>query len=107
MLAPGLDAPLRVGKQDWNQEAVDAARQPPSYTPERASAVYAASRAEGGRALWRFMEAQQPHFVANTFLPNVNFGRVLSSPGVTGDAVRQVLHGRIPSNIGPRESSAM
>lgn len=104
---PSLDAPLRVGKQNWNQQAVDAAWQPPSYTPERASAVYAASKIEGERALWRFMEAQRPYIVANAVLPNVDFGRVLSSPGVTGNAVPQVLHGQIPTNIGPRESRAI
>lgn len=76
------------------------------HTLPVASAVYVTSKTGGERALWRFMEEQRPHFVANTILPNVNLGRILASPGVTGAAVPQVVQGQIPSNIGPRESRA-
>ena len=53
------------------------------------------------------MEEHRPHFLTNAILPNVNMGCVLSSPDVTGAAVPDVLHGRIPSNVGPRESRAI
>lgn len=66
-----MNAPLRVGKEDWNQQSVDIAWQPPPYTSDGASAVYAASKTEGERALWRLLEEQRPHFVANAILPNV------------------------------------
>lgn len=41
--------------------------------------------------------------MVNAILPNVNMGRVLASPGVTGNAVVRALNGEIPSNIGPRK----
>lgn len=106
VLFPKLNTPLTVGKEDWNQEAIDRAWEPPPYTLERASSVYAASKTESEKALWQFVKEERPHFVVNTILPNVNMGRILSSPGVTGGAVLQVLKGEIPSNIGPRKFGA-
>jgi nucleoside-diphosphate-sugar epimerase len=103
VLLPKLNTPLTVGKEDWNQEAIDRAWEPPPYTLERASTVYAASKTEGEKALWQFVKEEKPHFVVNAILPNVNMGRILSSPGVTGAAVLHVLKGEIPSNIGPRK----
>ncbi|KAI9703368.1 MAG: hypothetical protein M1836_007936 [Candelina mexicana] len=103
VLFPQLNTPLTVGKEDWNQEAIDRAWQPPPYTLERGYSVYAASKSEGEKALWQFVKEEKPHFVVNAILPNVNMGKILSSPGVTGAAVLQVLKGEIPSNIGPRK----
>jgi nucleoside-diphosphate-sugar epimerase len=105
VLLPSLDAPLSVDKGTWNHACIKAAWAPPPYTPDRVTAVYAASKAEGELALWEFMRTEKPQFVANAILPNVNMGRILSSPGVTGDAVRQVADGKIPTNIPPRESN--
>lgn len=103
VLLPKLNTTFTVGKEDWNQQAVDRAWEPPPYTPERASAVYAASKTEGEQALWQFVKEEKPHFVVNAILPNVNMGRIISTPGVTGVAVLQVAKGEIPSNIGPRK----
>jgi nucleoside-diphosphate-sugar epimerase len=103
VLMPSLDKPLTVGKQDWNEDSVQRAWEPPPYTAERAADVYAASKTEGETALWEFMKNEKPRFVANAILPNVNMGRILSSPGVTGDAVLRVLRGELPNNIGPRK----
>lgn len=103
VLLPSLNTPLTVGKEDWNNEAIDRAWEPPPYTPERASSVYSASKAEGEKALWQFVKEEKPHFVVNAILPNVNMGKILSSPSVTGGAVLQVLKGEIPSHIGPRK----
>lgn len=102
VLLPKLNTPLTVGKEDWNQEAIDKAWEPPPYTLKRAFSVYAASKTEGEKALWQFVKEEKPHFVVNVILPNVNMGKILSSPGVTGAAVLQVLKGEIPSNIGPQ-----
>jgi nucleoside-diphosphate-sugar epimerase len=104
VLLPSLNTPLTVGKDDWNLEAIDRAWEPPPYTIERATSVYAASKTEGEKALWQFVKEEKPHFVVNAILPNVNLGRILSSPGVTGGAVLQVLKGEIPSHIGSRKS---
>ena len=103
VLLPKLNTPLMVGKEDWNQEAVDRAWEPPPYTLERALSVYAASKTQGEKALWQFVNEEKPHFVVNAILPNVNMGKILSSHGVTGAAVLQVLKGEIPPNIGPRK----
>ena len=49
--------------------------------------VYSASKVEGENALWKFVKEEKPKFVANTILPNLNFGRIL--PGRSaGSGVR-------------------
>ncbi|KAF2430771.1 NAD(P)-binding protein [Tothia fuscella] len=102
VLMPSLDRCLRVGKKDWNEDSIKKAWESPPYTVERAVDVYAASKTEGERALWEFVKDEKPAFVANAILPNVNMGGILSSPGVTGDAVLRVSRGEIPKNIGPQ-----
>ena len=63
----------------WNQEAIDAAWAPPPYTPERRWDVYAASKTKAEQELWKFMrEHEGVGFIANTVLPNANFGPFLS-----------------------------
>lgn len=101
VLDPSLNVPLTVGKQTWNLKSIDRAWAPPPYLPDRAGAVYAASKTEGEKALWQFVKEEKPRFVVNAILPNVNMGRILSSPGVTGGAVIQVFKGEVPG-IGPR-----
>lgn len=44
--------------------------------PERAWAVYGASKAQSEQAAWKFMDEKKPHFVFNSILPNANFGPV-------------------------------
>lgn len=46
--------------------------------------VYAASKTEGEKALWKFMKEKKPHFQANAVLPNANTGRILQALGGTG-----------------------
>lgn len=49
----------------WNEDAVKAAWAPPPYEQDRLMAVYAASKVEGEKACWRFMEENKPHFTFN------------------------------------------
>lgn len=77
VLAPSLNTPLKVGKQDRNQQAVDAAWQWPPYPSDRAFSVYAASKTGGEPAFWHLIEEQRLHFAVNAILPNVNLCRVL------------------------------
>lgn len=39
--------------------------------------MYGASKTEGERAVWKFVQEQKPAFVANAVLPNCNFGKIL------------------------------
>jgi len=92
---PHANVAKQVTADSWNSEAVDAAWAPPPYTPERAFMVYGASKVEGERALWKFVQDHKPHFVANAVLPNFNMGKVLDSTGATGAAVPKLLSGEI------------
>lgn len=102
-LLPHPNKELTVSKTDWNQEALDIAYAPPPFNADRAFPVYAASKVEGEKALWKFMKEQNPGFVANSVLPNMNIGKILpgGSAGATGKAIPTVYNGEIPP-IGPR-----
>lgn len=64
----------------WNQEAIDAAWAPPPYNAGRRWDVYGASKTQAEQELWKFIrEHKSISLVANTVLPNGNFGPFLSS----------------------------
>ena len=92
-LFPVLNKEITVGVNDWNQDALDAAWAPPPYTPERAFAVYAASKVAGEKAFWKFFEDKKPNFVGNAVLPNFNVGRILTNGGPTGGSVELLMKG--------------
>lgn len=102
-LLPKLNKEFTVSRDDWNQEALDIAYAPPPYNQDRAFPVYAASKTEGEKALWKFVKEEKPSFVANAVLPNMNIGTVLpgGSAGATGNCVPSVYKGEIPF-IGPQ-----
>lgn len=101
---PGAGRAITVGVDDWCEEAVEEAWKPPPYLPERAFYTYAASKVAGEKALWKFMEAEQPSFVANAVLPFFNLGTILTSGGPTGSIVPTLLRGEVP-DVPPREPS--
>ena len=70
---------FNVTEDSWNEVDVKTAWEPPPYDFSRASAVYGASKVQGERAAWKFMQERNPSFVLNTVLPSVNLGPVLSS----------------------------
>lgn len=100
MPKPGKE--FTVTTDDWNEEAHGVAWAPPPYKQDRAFAVYASSKVEGERAVWKFVQEKQPHFVVNAILPNFNMGKILHSPGPTGVAIPQVLQGK-PQGLPPRK----
>ena len=51
----------------------------PPYLPERAFAVYGASKVEAERAGWEFIRAGDRGFVLNTVLPNFAVGPLLNA----------------------------
>lgn len=97
VLIPKHNKEFSVSADDWNQEAVDIANAPPPYESDRAFAVYAASKTEGERAMWKFVKDEKPGFIANAVLPNFNMGKILSAPGATGGAVPELFKGNLPS----------
>ncbi|KAF3935146.1 Dihydroflavonol-4-reductase [Dactylellina cionopaga] len=97
VLLPQPGKHITVGVDDWNDEAEKLAWAPPPYKPERAFPVYAASKAAGEKAFWKFIKEEKPGFVGNTILPNFNVGRILTSGGPTGSSVSSLLEGKIPN----------
>lgn len=96
---PG-EAGVVVTADTWNDETVHAARHrkgesmgPNSYP----FVVYGASKTEGERALWRFVERERPAFVANSVLPNFNTGRIIGSVSLTGQLPIGILREGVES----------
>lgn len=56
----------------WNETAVKAAWDERTAEEDKGVAVYAASKAEGERQSWKWVEQHQPRFVFNTVLPCFN-----------------------------------
>ncbi|KAI3395333.1 hypothetical protein diail_1446 [Diaporthe ilicicola] len=82
---PGVEGIVATA-DTWDDEAVEAAKTKgteigPNTYP---FLVYAASKTQGERALWRFMKDEKPSFVANSILPDFNLGRIVGSAGATG-----------------------
>lgn len=84
-----------IDTNTWNETSIKAAWAPPPYEDDRAWAVYASSKTEGEKALWKFMEEQKPGFVANAILPNSNYGTILANaqPTTTGKWIRDLYDG--------------
>ena len=79
ILLPKPNVELNVSTEDCNIEAVEEAWKPPPYEPERAWAVYAASKTEAEQRMSEFMKQEKPGFVLNMALPNSNFGQTFSA----------------------------
>ena len=73
-----------VDSSSWNNDILDEAWAPPPYEPDRAYAVYAASKVACERAAWAFMKDQELDFVFNTVLPNYTSGIVLQPMSISG-----------------------
>ncbi|KAH8901544.1 putative NAD dependent epimerase/dehydratase [Thozetella sp. PMI_491] len=67
----------RIDHDTWNEKSLELAWAPPPYTPERAFAVYAASKTAAERALWKFVDDKKPHFTVNSVLPFTILGEPL------------------------------
>ncbi|KFY33710.1 hypothetical protein V494_07393 [Pseudogymnoascus sp. VKM F-4513 (FW-928)] len=72
---PGVS---RIINQDtWNDAAIEQAWAPPPYDLSRGFSVYAASKAQSEKDAWQWYHKYKPHFILNTVLPAMNFGRSL------------------------------
>ncbi|KAH7116577.1 hypothetical protein B0J13DRAFT_459371 [Dactylonectria estremocensis] len=67
----------RISSDTWNEEAIEEAWAPPPYLADRGFTVYAASKAQAERDLWKWYHENKPGFVLNTVLPSMNIGESL------------------------------
>jgi len=106
---PGVE--LTVETDTWDDEAVEVAwkrRGQSIGVNSYPFVVYAASKTEGERAMWKFLEREKPGFVCNSVLPNTNIGKVLEggSTGATGAVMINLFEtGKKAEFIVPRECS--
>jgi len=68
----------------WNDEILEVAWAPPPYEPDRAYAVYAASKVACERAAWEYIQERVPSFTLNTVLPNYTSGMILQPLSIPG-----------------------
>ncbi|CAJ2513042.1 Uu.00g011610.m01.CDS01 [Anthostomella pinea] len=69
-----FNTPYDLTPQSWNTAAVEKAWAPPPYEPSGGVAVYSASKVQAEQAMWKFMDEQNPDFVANSVLPDYVLG---------------------------------
>ena len=73
-----------VNTSSWNDEILEVAWAPPPYGPDRAYAVYAASKVACERAAWEYIQERVPKFILNTVLPNYTSGMILQPLSIPG-----------------------
>ncbi|RVX66878.1 hypothetical protein B0A52_09002 [Exophiala mesophila] len=84
-----------IDEDTWNEAAIAAAWDPNTSNEDLPYNIYAASKTEGEKALWKFVKEFKPRFAVNTVLPAANYGTILA-PEITGSTmgwVRQLLFG--------------
>ena len=88
---------FEITTNDWNEEDFEEAWKDPPYTPDRAWAVYGASKMQAEQAIWKFVKERKPGFVVNTVLPDVTMGEILSEkqPAFTGAWVKSIYEGSL------------
>ena len=93
--SPQVGVPAALTRGSWNEAAVEAAWAPPPYEPARGGKVYAASKAEAERAMFRFADETRPGFAVASVDPFFVLGPVLHERHLQGSAgwVRNVYHG--------------
>ncbi|KAK1253989.1 hypothetical protein MKX08_007984 [Trichoderma sp. CBMAI-0020] len=84
-----------VGRDTWNNWAIEIANAPPPYEASREPAVYSAAKAKAEKAVWDFLEADQPPFAINVVSPFATIGPVLhpNQPGATSLWIKELLQG--------------
>ena len=95
--APKPNVRFEISTENWNDEDVEKAWKEPPYEPDRAWAVYGASKVQAEQAIWKFASERKPAFVVNTVLPNTNMGEILSEkqPASSGAWVKSVFEGNL------------
>ena len=92
--APKPNTEFHIDSSTWNDEDVEAAWKPGPYKPERAWAVYGASKVQAEQACFGFMKEKKPGFVFNSVIPDTVMGEI-SIQGSQGQPPRSSeLHGK-------------
>ncbi|KAI8236528.1 hypothetical protein K4K55_003803 [Colletotrichum sp. SAR 10_96] len=76
-----------VDKNTYNERAIKAAWDPNTPAHRMPFMVYAASKAEGEKAAWKWVEEHKPGYVFNTILPNFTTGEILH-PQISGSTMK-------------------
>ena len=89
-LTPQPGKEIEINSTTWNDSSIEQAWRPPPYEQERMWDVYAASKTQCERELWKFAQEQQPSFVLNAVLPDFIVGPIFHAkqPGSTGRWVK-------------------
>jgi nucleoside-diphosphate-sugar epimerase len=98
-----------VDANTWKEEDVKAAWTPEPWEEGQEWRVYAASKTEAEKALWKFRDEKKRHFKLNSVLPATIFGPVITPDTVSSTAkfVPLLFTGNVKTLVGvsPRESS--
>lgn len=88
-----------VGRDTWNDWAIQIADAPPPYEASRGPAVYSAAKAKAEKAVWNFLEEEKPPFAINVISPFATIGPVLhlNQPGATSSWIKELLKGDLSS----------
>jgi nucleoside-diphosphate-sugar epimerase len=81
ILAATMPSPAKathVGRDTWNETAVELAWGPPSNDRSRGSLVYMASKVAAEKEFWAFAAERKPHFTVNVINPALIFGEPLN-----------------------------
>ena len=84
MPVPGVQG--HIGRDSWNDVAVQAANAPPPYEATRGMMTYMASKVEAERAVWRFVEDKKPKFAVNVISPFTTLGPINHKTHLRGTA---------------------
>ncbi|KAH8658582.1 hypothetical protein BGZ61DRAFT_486186 [Ilyonectria robusta] len=82
MPMPGVEG--QIGRDSWNDAAVQAAWAPPPYEGSRSLVTYIASKVEAEKAVWKFAKEQNPGFTVNVVSPFTTLGQALHPTHVRG-----------------------
>ncbi|RMZ86382.1 hypothetical protein DV736_g6391, partial [Chaetothyriales sp. CBS 134916] len=103
---PILDKVFHIDSSTWNDASVahvQALKPPYKEDPITSYQIYAASKTEAERAIWKFVADNHPTFTVNAVLPNMNTGRILGPAGITASQVPSILDGSFnPGFISPQ-----
>ncbi|KXH48466.1 NAD dependent epimerase/dehydratase [Colletotrichum simmondsii] len=93
---PQPNKEMHIDESTWNDFAIKAAWDPNTPKEIKPGAIYSASKAEGERAAWKWIEENKPGYSFNTILPNFNTGEILH-PNIGGSTMgfaRDLLKGQ-------------
>jgi len=99
---PKPNVPCSFDSSSWNEEDVKAAWAPEPWGDSHHWTVYAASKTEAEKTLWKFRDEKKPGFSINSVLPATNFGPVITPDIVSSTAkcVPTIYSGNVKALLG-------